>query len=69
MLKTDTNIIIIGTAIVLLFGFLTSYLVSSSSPQRDFSGSWSCMADYKLCPDGSEVYRTPPYCQFADCPR
>jgi len=69
----ETNIIL-GTIAFLLFGMLSYALVAGSSPvsdfelrASDFDGSWSCTADVYICPDRSEVGRTPPYCHFAPC--
>lgn len=66
--KTDTDIIVAFTVFLIIFGIFSSFLISRSAPESDPVGSWSCTADYKVCPDGSEVVRVPPYCQFADCP-
>ncbi|OHA91267.1 MAG: hypothetical protein A2758_02265 [Candidatus Zambryskibacteria bacterium RIFCSPHIGHO2_01_FULL_49_18] len=73
---TELKSIIIGTAAVILFGVFSSLILSQTFANSDFelqalefSGSWSCTADFQICPDGSEVYRTPPYCHFASCPR
>lgn len=70
MLKYDTNLIVIGTVIfMILLAFLSTYLLRNGSTTEPVDGSWACTADAKLCPDGSSVGRTPPYCQFAPCPR
>lgn len=66
----DTTIVIGSTIFILLFGVLSSYVAKGSvSPSSEFFGSWSCTAELRVCPDGSTVSRTPPYCQFAACPR
>lgn len=66
----QTNLIIGGTVFILLFGLFSNYLLSDyATPVETFEGSWACTADLRVCPDGSTVGRTPPYCQFAACPR
>ncbi len=69
MLLKDTTIVIGSTVFILLFGMLSSYIASNAPrDSQEFFGSWSCTADLQVCPDGSTVTRTPPYCQFAACP-
>lgn len=66
-MKADTPLIILTTFFILLFGVLSSHLAGSTQPVETFAGSWACTADIRVCPDGSTVGRTPPYCQFALC--
>lgn len=64
----DIKIVIGAAMFLLLFGVLSSYLLSrfpGSSIATD--NSWSCTADVKKCLDGTEVGRIPPYCLFAEC--
>ena len=66
----DVRTIIWGTIFILLFGLFSYSIFSKSIAEPEetaINGSWACSADYAICPDGSEVYRTPPYCQFAPC--
>jgi hypothetical protein len=74
--KTEMNIILWGTAIVILFGMVSSAIIAQSQTSRltnlqtyNFSGSWACTADTQTCPDGSSVGKVPPYCQFDSCVR
>lgn len=70
MLKTDTNTIVVGAVVfMILLASLSTYLLNNSSNVEPVEGSWACTTDAKICPDGSAVGRTPPYCQFAPCPR
>lgn len=65
----QTNLIIGGTVVILLFGLFSNYLLRDyAAPVETIEGSWACTAEIKVCPDGSTVSRTPPYCQFAACP-
>ncbi|MBU1091792.1 hypothetical protein KKA27_02950 [Patescibacteria group bacterium] len=55
-------VLIIGIVVVLcavVYGTLYYFLPKIG----DF-----CTMDVKLCPDGSYVGRTPPFCRFKDCP-
>jgi len=71
-MNEEMRAIIIGTLFVLAFAFVSDLLVSKESENFDTAeaayGSWACSADVYVCPDGTEVYRTPPYCKFAACP-
>lgn len=66
----ETNLILISTAIILIFGVISYNFVTGHAFRTadEVRGSWACTADAKICPDGSSVGRTPPYCQFASCP-
>ncbi len=70
-MKADLKLIVFSTLFILLFA-VASWLLgmrSSSAPLTEETGSWACAADVKVCPDGTEVWRTAPYCLFADCPK
>jgi hypothetical protein len=70
-MKTETPAIVMGTALILLFGIVSSFLIAtrpSTSLAEEFTGSWACAADTLECPSGSSVHRVPPYCLFASCP-
>ncbi len=68
-MRTDTEIIIVGTIFVLLFGLVSRLMILRHTPlaEQDL-GSWACTADAQICPDGTSVGRVPPYCLFAACP-
>lgn len=69
-MKADTNLIVVTTVFILLFGIISSYWASDSlSRSEPINGSWACTTDIRICPDGTTVGRTPPYCQFASCSR
>lgn len=68
-MKDDTNIVVIGTLFILLFGMLSNVVIThqSSAVVETAQGSWACTTDVNMCPDGSYVGRVPPYCQFSLC--
>ncbi len=68
-MKTETRLIIGSTVFIILFGMVSNFVINSSAHNQSetFSSSWACTADIQVCPDGREVTRTPPYCQFASC--
>ena len=72
-MNEETRAIIVGTIFVLAFAFVSDLLVSKEKERAETAeasyGSWACSADIYVCPDGTEVARTPPYCKFAECPR
>ncbi|MBX4206461.1 hypothetical protein KW784_01610 [Candidatus Parcubacteria bacterium] len=69
-MKRETEIIIISTLFVLMFGLVSSLLLKNRpvALTEEWHGSWSCTADTYDCPDGTGVGRVPPYCHFAECP-
>lgn len=70
-MNEEMRAVIFGTLFVLVFAFFSDLLVSAErkKPEIESSyGSWACSADVYICPDGTEVPRTPPYCKFAECP-
>jgi hypothetical protein len=69
-MELESRLVIAATIFVLLFGFISSLILSSQVGATDlepFKGSWACTTDVKVCSDGTTVNRTPPYCQFAVC--
>ncbi len=69
-MRKETDVIIIGTVLVLFFGLVSQFILSHRVPAtltEEYHGSWSCTADVYICPDGSEVGRIPPYCHFGPC--
>ena len=66
-MKDDIRIIVLVTLGLIIFALLSTRAPSTKikSPER---GSWACVADAFICPDGTGVGRVPPYCQFAPCP-
>ncbi len=71
-MQKEIRIIIASTIFILVFGVFSYAVMNRASDSESDTmavGSWACSADPQICPDGSEVYRTPPYCQFASCPR
>lgn len=68
-MKRDTELIIVATLFVLLFGLVSRLVVvRQGGLTEEAQGSWACTTDTHTCPDGSEVGRVPPYCLFAACP-
>jgi hypothetical protein len=69
-MKEEMRTIIGGTVFILLFAMFSSFIIGDSSKKEveAAQGSWACTTDIYICPDGSEVSRTPPYCKFASCP-
>lgn len=69
-MRVETNLIILSTAAIILFGIASAILIAHRppAPVEAYSGSWACAADYLQCPNGSSVGRVPPYCHFASCP-
>ena len=69
-MKEEMRLVIGGTVFILLFAFVSNMVIGSSQEElsENFSGSWACTTDVQICPDGSTVGRTPPYCMFAACP-
>lgn len=70
----EGRLILTGVLVVLVVGFVTSVFVGELRARaRDTEelpiGSWACLADTEICPDGTAVGRVPPYCMFANCPR
>lgn len=64
--------IFIGALVVILTGTMTHAVLEiergrAASPEPEFAGSWACVAEVNVCPDGSYVGRVPPYCHFAAC--
>ncbi|MBX4181642.1 hypothetical protein KW807_02145 [Candidatus Parcubacteria bacterium] len=72
ILNNETRTILMSAVFILIFGMFSSLLIargaSNSHGQEAFKGSWACTTDVEMCPDGTFVSRTPPYCQFAACP-
>lgn len=67
-MKTDIRTIVGGTLFILLFAIVSNVIIESSSVDAQSSyGSWACTTEVQICPDGSVVGRTPPYCKFASC--
>ena len=69
-MKEDMRTVIGGTIFILLFAFASHLVIKGSSVEKveAVQGSWACTTDVYICPDGTEVGRTPPYCKFASCP-
>jgi hypothetical protein len=68
-MRTDTEIIIVATIFVLLFGLVSRLVILRHTPlAEEHPGSWACTADAMICSDGTSVGRVPPYCLFAACP-
>jgi hypothetical protein len=61
-MKRETDIIIVGTACVILFGLLSSFLIEKRPAEvaEVRLGTWACAADTLVCPDGTSVSRVPP---------
>lgn len=72
LMRTEANIILTGAGFIILFGMLSSFILSGASKKSEiaqaYNASWACTTDTEICPDGSTVGRIPPYCQFAACP-
>jgi hypothetical protein len=71
MRETQERLIILGTILVISAGALSSFLIKSEEARAaivpEFKGSWACVADIEMCPDGRTVSRVGPYCHFASC--
>lgn len=70
MFDQEFKTVIGGTIFVLLFGLFSNFIISRESQsykEESSLGSWACTTDVYVCPDGSTVGRTPPYCKFAAC--
>lgn len=69
-MKEEMRLVIAGTVFILVFAFLSSFVMGGSQEElpEGAYGSWACTTDVQVCPDGTEVGRTPPYCRFAACP-
>ena len=70
-MKAETSLIINTTLGILLFGMVSSAIISHNSKSiplvTNFPGSWACTTDSNICPDGSMVGRVLAYCEFASC--
>ncbi len=54
--------------IVLIIALLAAGGIGGYTYIKNKNKPIACMADAKLCPDGSSVGRIPPNCEFAECP-
>lgn len=68
------NVIIIILVVLLAAGGAILWGMADRGPSDDIGEAESeanevfCTRDAKVCPDGSEVGRIPPDCEFAACP-
>lgn len=70
-MRRETETILAGAFLIILFGIVSSYAVKHRAPAtltQEVRGSWACTTEVKECPDGTLVSRIPPYCLFASCP-
>lgn len=66
--KEKTILLSIATFFVILFIWVVISVVSAPVKNPDYPEAVACAMDAKLCPDGSSVGRTGPYCEFEACP-
>ncbi len=68
-MQNDIKTIVGGVIFIIIFGVFSNVIVKSSDgrDERVVIGSWACADEVQICPNGSTVTRTPPYCQFAAC--
>jgi hypothetical protein len=60
-----TRNIIAAVLLVALGAFAAVFVLKSGKPKDGMA----CTLEAKLCPDGSSVGRTGPFCEFAECPQ
>lgn len=63
--------IIFGIALILMiyvFSQFSSTYRSGLNIRTDIRPGGGCQEDARLCPDGTEIVRIEPKCEFAECP-
>ncbi|MCR4279655.1 MAG: hypothetical protein NUV78_02895 [Candidatus Zambryskibacteria bacterium] len=67
-MQSEIRTVIGGVIFILVFAIFSALVIENYKPKtQPYEGSWACTTDVMICPDGREVQRTPPYCQFASC--
>lgn len=61
--------LLIVVSVGALYAFSSIVSNNSEGEQEDFFEQEVCTLEVKVCPDGSEVGRIPPTCEFAPCPQ
>ncbi len=67
-MKNNTLWIVIGAAAILLIVLFVVFSPKDTPLQQTGNNEGVCTLEAKICPDGSNVGRIPPSCEFAMCP-
>jgi len=69
--KNNTALYLLAAVLLLIaimLGYALWFQLSRDTDQAEEPGEVACTLEAKICPDGTEVGRTGPNCEFAACP-